>query len=184
MGTVYDTQFKSISSLESMIYENCNFEACDFASQDWSNIKFIDCTFESCNLTLIKVLNSAFQTVRFTDCKMVGLHFEQANRLGFEIHVKSCNLEASCFFQIALKGSSFDQTNLRAVDFSEANLEGVKLTNCDLLETVFDKTGLFKTDFRGSINVQLDPERNKLKTAYFNSYQLEGLLLKYNLKIS
>lgn len=184
MQSIYDTQFKSISKLDGLIYENCSFEGCDFASQDWSTFKFIDCTFESCNITLVKVLNTAFQTVKFVDCKMVGLHFEQANRLGFEIHIKSSNLEASCFYQLALKGSSFDQSNLRAVDFSEANLEAVKLTNCDLVEAVFDRTGLFKTDFRGSINVQLDPERNKLKNAHFNANQLEGLLLKYNLKIS
>ena len=184
MSSVYDTQFKSINQLEAQIYELCVFENCDFSSADFSGMKFIDCTFLNCNLSLVKILHTAFQNVEFEECKMLGLHFEQANLLGFEIHVKQCNLEASCFYQLNLKGSSFEQSDLRAVDFSESNLEAVKVTACDLFEAVFDRTGLFKTDFRNSVNVQLDPERNKLKAAYFNSYQLVGLLGKYGLKIT
>jgi uncharacterized protein YjbI with pentapeptide repeats len=72
---------------------------------------------------------------------------------------------------------------LLQVDFSEADLTGVIFENCNLENTLFNKTILDKADFQTAYNFSIDPENNKMKKAKFASAGLRGLLDKYDIDI-
>jgi uncharacterized protein YjbI with pentapeptide repeats len=68
-------------------------------------------------------------------------------------------------------------------DFGECDLSEAVFDNCDLARAVFDNTILEKTDFRTAYNFSIDPEHNRVKKAKFSISGLQGLLLKYDIKI-
>jgi hypothetical protein len=53
------------------------------------------------------------------------------------------------------------------VSFSQTNLTGSVFDECDLLETVFNRTDLTSVNFTTAYNYILDPELNALKKASF-----------------
>lgn len=181
---ISDQVFRQLITLEASEYEQCEFIQCDLSNADFAGVKFIDCRFIECNLSLVNMRNTALRTVIFEQCKMLGVHFEQANSLGFDCHFVQCNLEASCFYQLNMKGASLEGCELKMVDFTETNLEKAKLISCNLLDTVFDKTNLTNVDFRYATNLLLDPEQNKIRGAQFDKEQLVGLLMKYKIRVS
>jgi uncharacterized protein YjbI with pentapeptide repeats len=69
------------------------------------------------------------------------------------------------------------------VDFERANLQQALFKKTNLLNARFVQCNLEGCDFRSSINIQLDPEVNRMKKSKFGPEQLPGLLLKYQLII-
>jgi len=69
------------------------------------------------------------------------------------------------------------------VDFERANLQQAVFRKANLLNARFIQSNLEGCDFRSSINIQLDPEANRMKKSKFGREQLPGLLLKYQLAI-
>lgn len=176
-------QFVKISELPIGEYEQCTFDNCNFSEVDFTSFKFIDCYFRDCNLSLAKLNNTALRGVKFESCKLVGLHFENANSFGMDIHFKKCNLESSCFHGLSLKGMNVIQCQLRFVDFSQANLERTLFKGSDLTDAVFDRTRLSKSDFRSAFGIVLDPTRNNIIGARFDKEQLPGLLVNYKILV-
>ena len=120
---------------------------------------------------------------KFRDCKMLGLHFEHCNTLGFECSFQGCNLTHSSFFGLKIKKTLFSNTLLYECDFANADLSDAVFEKCDLSGTVFENTTLEKADLRTAYNYSIDPELNMLKKAIFGLSGLAGLLNKYNLEI-
>jgi len=164
-------------------YEMCTFSNCVFSKSSLSNFTFTECTFENCDLSLAKIDNTAFKDVTFKDCKLLGLRFEDCNQFLFEVNFESCQLDLSSFYKCAMKGSRFIKCSLKEVDFTESNLTAASFQECNLLGSIFDRTILEKTDFRTAANFAVDPEINQMRKALFSRKELEGLLLKYDLKI-
>jgi len=106
-----DNNFQNIDfSLESMPhrdFEDCSFSFCNFAGLDLSGIKFVNYEFYDCNLSLCNINGTAFRQVHFRQCKMVGLHFENANPMGLQMKFNQCNLMHASFFQVILKKTVF-----------------------------------------------------------------------------
>lgn len=115
---------------------------------------------------------------------MLGIDFENCNNFSFEVSFESCLLNHSTFFQVNLKNTKFTKTKLQEVDFTEADLSGSSFNNCDLQRAVFGRTNLGKVDFRTAENFTIDPEENRVKGALFSRHNLDGLLMKYQIKIS
>ncbi len=164
-------------------YDNCLFEDCVFANTNISDSAFSDCEFKNCDLSLVKLINTSFKDVRFTNCKLLGLHFNECNKFGFEIDFSSCLLNLSSFYKMNLKNLKFINCTLHEVDFTEANLSDLVLENCDLSGALFDNTILEKTDFRSSFSYAIDPEKNRIKKAKFSMSGVIGLLSKYDIVI-
>jgi uncharacterized protein YjbI with pentapeptide repeats len=82
-----------------------------------------------------------------------------------------------------LKKTVFTNCNLEGVDFTEADLSEAVFQNCDLKNAIFDRTQLEKADLSTAFNLQLDPERNRLKNAKFSMEGALELLSKYQIKI-
>ena len=180
-------QYKNLSKhsviLEKAEYENCHFEECDLSDQDFKDFKFIDCVFKDCNLSLVNLTNTSIQNTRFINCKMLGLRFDYCNNFNLSFSFDKCTLHHSSFYAKKLKKIVFENSVLHEVDFTDADISESKILNCDLLNANFENTNLEKVDFRESINIQLDPDINKIKNAIFNIETLPGLLTKYNIKI-
>ena len=171
------------TKLEKAEYENCSFEECDFSEQDFKDFKFIDCKFDNCNLSLANLTNTSIQETHFRSCKMLGLRFDYCNNFNLSFHFDTCTLNHSSFYAKKVKKTNFQNSALHEVDFTDADFAESVFLNCDLLNAHFENSNLEKVDFRESINIQLDPDINKIKNAIFNIETLPGLLSKYSIKI-
>ena len=127
--------------------------------------------------------NACFRDVLFKDCKLMGLRFDDIDDFLFQVSFNGCNLHLSSFYQKNLSNTKFVHCNLEGVDFSEVNLLEAIFEQCNLRNAIFDSTNLEKVDFSTSYNIQMDPDRNKLKSAKFSTDGALGLLAKYKIKI-
>ena len=164
-------------------YESCTFIDCNFSNIDLSACNFTDCDFKGCNLGMAKLSNTVLNDVRFSDCKLLGLHFEDANKVIFAVSFKKCQLNLSCFYQLKLKKTKFQDCQLLEVDFSEADLTESVFDQCNFQGAVFDNTILEKADLSSSINFSINPNQNKIKQAKFSRTELAGLLDIFQIKI-
>ena len=165
-------------------YEQCSFNGCDFSSGTLADYKFVDCVFIDCNLSLTKLTGTAFRDCTFQGCKLLGLHFDSCNPVGFAVKFESCLLNHASFYALSIKQTNFAKSSLIEVDFSEADLTGSQFDSCDLLGAVFDRTNLEQVDFTTAANFTIDPETNKIRKAKFSSQNLIGLVSKFGIIVS
>jgi uncharacterized protein YjbI with pentapeptide repeats len=114
---------------------------------------------------------------------MLGIHLKDSRSLSCHAHVSNSVLDYSSFFERNIKKFQFEQCSLQHVDFERANLQQALFKKTNLLNARFVQCNLEGCDFRSSINIQLDPEVNRMKKSKFGPEQLPGLLLKYQLII-
>ncbi len=183
--TNYDLEFNKLNALPSGVttFDNCGFINCDFSEQDLSNINFIECAFEQCNLSLTALDNTKFNSVSFSACKLMGMRFDTCNPFGFAIHCSDCVLNHSVFYNTALSQSSFKNCKLVESDFTDCNAEKTVITDCDLAGAIFENCNFYKVNFKGTVNLILNPETNNIKEASFSLECLPGLLAHLNIHI-
>ena len=170
--------------LDAGTYEECVFRNCSFQNADLWDYRFIDCRFESCDISMASLHHSVFNQVDFSGCKMLGISFPQAERLGFSVSFEDCQLAHCSFEKMKLRKTKFIRCQMQQVDFSEADLAQSDFSGSDLSDSVFDQCNLEQVDFREAVGFNIDPERNKMKKAKFRSDMLAGLLGKYRLQIT
>jgi len=164
-------------------YEGCTFKNCNLGSNDLSSFIFIDCTFVNSNVSLAKIHKTAFRKVHFKECKIHGLHFEDANDFLFELSFDYCSLDLSSFYKMKLKKTQFNHSQMHEIDFSESDLSQSVFNHCDLQGAIFNQCNLEKADFSEAYNYSIDPRRNKLKQAKFSKEGLAGLLDAFEIKV-
>lgn len=169
--------------LEIAEYEYCSFTNCSFSNSILSEIKFLECEFVDCNFSNADLANVSFQDVKFKNCKMLGLQFDSCNQFGFAANFDSCQLDHCGFFKMKLNRTFFKNSQLKGVDFTEADLKNSKLSDCNLLDAIFQRTNLEMADLRNAINYTIDPEQNRIKGAKFSLPEVIGLLDKYRILI-
>ncbi|WP_164112763.1 MULTISPECIES: pentapeptide repeat-containing protein [Sphingobacterium] len=173
----------SDKALRNREFIRCHFIGCDFSKSDLRTNDFEDCKFETCNLSMVNLQGVGLRNIIFKDCKIMGVDFSSLNKFMFSFSFDNCQLDYSIFYGANLKKMRFLKCSLHEVDFSEADLSASVFADCDLLGATFVGTNVEKVDFRTSTNVILDLDLNKVKKAKFMIYQLELLLLKYDLAI-
>jgi uncharacterized protein YjbI with pentapeptide repeats len=164
-------------------YENCTFTNCDFSNSDFSDLNFIECEFKGCNLSLTKLINTSFKETKFINCKLLGLHFEDCNKLIFSFEFDGCTLDLCSYNKLNLKKTRFRNSKVTEVDFTETDLRDSSFINCDLQRTIFKNTNLEGVDFRTSFNYSIDPYLNRIKKAKFSLSGITGLLDKFDIEI-
>ncbi len=164
-------------------YEGCVFKGCTFSGVNLSGFTFIETEFISCDLSNAQISQASFQDVIFKDCKMLGLQFDQCNHFGFAVNFHHCLLNHSSFYEVKLNKSMFAGCQLNEVDFTSADVGKIVLKDCDLNGAIFDSSNLEKADLRGSVNYSIDPDRNRIKGAFFSMPEVLGLLDKYGVKV-
>ncbi|WP_018343475.1 pentapeptide repeat-containing protein [Cytophaga aurantiaca] len=167
--------------LEESEYDNQLFLNCDFTNAKLNGVEFIDCIFDNCNLSNASLDGAALKTCTFNACKMLGLSFSQTRDFGFEIHAVECNLSFASFDKKKLYKSTFKQCNMEGVNFTQADLSKSKLSDCNLLDALFNTTNLSGVDFRTNVSFLIHPEANNIKKARFQSQDLHRLLAGYNI---
>lgn len=174
----------SEKALRNKEFYNCKFIGCNFTKSDLRGNSFEDCIFKDCNFSMTEIEGVGFRNILFTGSKILGIDFTRCNKFMFSFRFENCIIDYCTFFGTKLKKTHFIKCSLKETDFSEADLSSVEFTNTDLTGAKFSNTMLEKANFRSATNFTIDPEFNKLKKAKFSSFQLEGLLYKYQLDIS
>ena len=169
---------------KSMQFEYCTFKNCDFTSYNLSGFSFLECQFQDCDLSRIELIDCSFKQVNFKDCKLMGLRFDQCNPLLLEMSFENCILDYSSFYKLNLSEASLANCSCKDCDFTQTNMSAADLNGADLLGSTFDGTDLQKANFHNATGLLLDPEKNNIKGAQFNSGHLPGLLQKYGIVIS
>jgi uncharacterized protein YjbI with pentapeptide repeats len=164
-------------------YESCTFIDCNFSNIDLSACNFTDCDFKGCNMGMVKLSNTVMNNVLFVECKLLGLHFEDCNKVLLAISFKKCHLNLSCFYQLKMKKTKFIECQLQEVDFTETDLTESLFEQCDFQSTIFDNTILEKADLSGSYNFSINPNQNRIKQAKFSRTELAGLLDSFHINI-
>lgn len=170
-------------SLVGTIYDDCQFDNCDFSELELLKVEFIDCLIKNCNFSNVKFSESGLKEVRFSNCKFTGAHLQHLNPFLLEMSFHQCNFEYASFYKLACPNTHFVGCNFTQTDFSEAELNNAHFDNCNLSEAIFDRTNLEKADFKTSYNFRIDPNQNWIKGAIFSKETLGGLLTKYRIKI-
>lgn len=183
----YDLQFDkkdfSADKFERGEYEECRFLHCNFSGADLSQVYFSDCEFVGCNFSMTKLGGTTFSGIQFRDCKLMGLHFEECNRIVFVVAFENCILNFSSFFQLKVRKTVFKNCTLEQTDFTESDLTQSSFLHCNLDRAVFDNSIVEKVDFSTAYNFTINPERNKIKKARFSRDGLSGLLSAYDIVI-
>src|SRR5699024_615887 len=79
-------------------YENCRFNNCNFEYSNLSSVKFIDCEFNDCNFSRTKISATLFRDVKFKNCKLLGLLFEDCDKLLLSMNFEDCQLNLASFY--------------------------------------------------------------------------------------
>jgi uncharacterized protein YjbI with pentapeptide repeats len=132
---------------------------------------------------LAKIKNTAFQDAQFIDCKLLGLHFDDCNKLGLSLSFVNCQLNLTSFYKLNLKNRKFSNCNLQEADFTGADLSNSAFDNCELSGAHFEGSILEKVDFRTAFGYAFDPELNRVQKAKFSLDGIPGLLQKYQIDI-
>lgn len=171
-------------SVEALIgdhFEQITFVQCTF--RDLSGIDFIDCVFQDCNLSNAPAKNCKISDVAFINCKLTGINFSESKDFAFAARFDNCILDYVIFEKKKLNKSAFNNCKVHGADFSNADLSKCKFHNCDFWDAVFENTNLAGVDFSSSKNFTIDPTSNNIRKAKFLSYDLAGLLTKFDIII-
>lgn len=165
-------------------YSNCTFRNCDFGKFNFSSFRFLDCQFQDCNLSLANLSNTTLNGILFKSCKMMGLQFQHCNDFGLDLNFVDCILDHSSFYQVRIPKSHWKNSQFKDADFGESDLSSSKLIHCNFAGATFLRTNLEHADLSQSYAIAIDPEVNRIKGAIFELEELQGLLLKYKIKIA
>lgn len=182
-----DRKFENLQSAELPSqpgdYEDCIFSACDFSNSDLSDFVFIECTFQNCNLSLTKLVNTSFRETSFINSKLLGLRFDDCNKLIISFDFDRCHIELASFNQLKISRTRFKNSLIAEVDFTGTDLSHALFADCDLQRTVFHDTNLEGADLRTSFNYSIDPMNNRIKKARFSLMGIAGLLDRFDIEI-
>lgn len=164
-------------------FEKCIFKNCHFSQVNFIGVTFVDCVFQNCHFDQAKINHTAWRTVEFTECSMIDVNFAMSDKLIFEIRFFHCRLDFSKFYALKLRDTVFEKCSLISVDFMQTDLSKTLFDDCDLYQAEFEQAQLYQADFRSSRNYSINPEKTKLKGAYFSLPEAKGLLKKYDIVI-
>jgi fluoroquinolone resistance protein len=97
--------------------------------------------------------------VAFRDCKMTGVDWTVAQRLGV-VSFESCVLDECAFVRLDLRNVPMRRCRLRGAVFAESDLSGADFTGADLTGTQFLRTKLVGADLRGARGYAIHPVEN------------------------
>ncbi len=143
-------------------FERCTFVRCDFGEARFEDCRFDDCRFERCDLSNCKVPRTAFRGVEFDACKVMGVDWQQAVKLLFEVAFVDSELSYCTFVGHRLRGLRVHESRARDVDFSGCDLKRATFTRSDLAGARFERSDLRGADLSEATHVALDPARNRL----------------------
>jgi fluoroquinolone resistance protein len=153
--------------LQKMSISEKEFQSCGFRGMRWSegivsNCTFANCTFDNCDLSLVRLYNSAFYGAAFVDCKLMGVNWADARRVG-DMSFQQCILDYSSFVGTDFRKTAFSNSRIVVANFTEANLSECDFAGCDLSGSRFLRTNLSRADLSTATGFVLNPIDNNVK---------------------
>jgi fluoroquinolone resistance protein len=182
-----DTTFDKLTCTDTTFhhkeFQDCVFRNCNFSGSQFTRSKFIDCAFEECNLSMTGFDTSTLNGVIFKGCKLLAVNFSKCEDFLFGVGFENCILDYGSFAGKKMVKTRFKRSTLKEVSFSGSILTGSVFDECDMSETVFNRTDLSAVNFSTAYNFIIDPELNILKKATFAISGLQGLLMRHGIKV-
>jgi fluoroquinolone resistance protein len=163
--------------------DRCVFSGCLLSGSAFSGAELTDCDFIDCNLKNIVLKQASVRNLKFIDCAINGVDFGACNNFMFSVSFERCTMDYAGFSKLTMRKTVFKDCLIKEANFIETDLAGSSFDGCDLGRTLFDHANLSGVDFRGAINYSLDPESNNIKKARFSHSGIEGLLVKYDIRV-
>lgn len=176
-------KFQSLTALTPGEYENCTFIDCQLPGADLSGFVLDHCQWIYCDLSMAIIKGTSIRENFFDGCKLLGIHFEDANPFSISFHFKVCILNYASFFQMKIPGTKFEGCQMAEVNLEEADLRRSGFRECHLLNASFDYARLEEADFRTAYDFRINPVRCKLQGALFSRNNLEGLLNQFGIRM-
>jgi len=162
--------------LEGHTFEGCVFVSCHFGEAPLAGVSFISTEFVRCEFLLTKLAGATLNGVTFRECKLVGLHFTECNRFGFQPAFEGCLIDQCVFQKNTWKKGRFTGSRLRQTDFLDCGLREACFDDTTFEEVRVDGCDLERADFRRAAGYALDPARNRLAKARFSLPEAESFL--------
>lgn len=188
-GKYFNQVFDNVNLENHEIFENIEFEKCEFTSCNLSgsgfkNCKFLDCNFTKNNLSNLQISGSIFNGNNFYESKLLGIDFAKSSqRLGFSSNFYNCILDLCNFSQMDLKVIIIQNCSCREVYFCDTNLTKASLTGNDFDGATFHKTNFTKANLEGAKNYKINPFDNTLNQAKFNLPEAISILETLEIKL-
>lgn len=106
--------------LENVEFKSCRFKNVEFQNIDSKGLEFTDVSFEHCDLSNMNFYNTRFYSVHFISCKIMGTLFVNAS----------------------LRHILFEDCMGKFANFSGATMDFCEVSNCLLIESVWNETEL------------------------------------------
>ncbi len=165
-------------------FDKCSFSGCDFSQTEFRDCIFTDCTFTDCNLSMCLLTGSTVHNASFNRCKLLGIRFDHCNPILFSPRFEHSGLDYSWFTNLKMPRTMFTGCSLKSVNFSGCDLHDSDFADADLQGAIFDGTDLSGADMASASGFVIDPENNRLAKARFSLNNLDGLLARYEIKIT
>lgn len=183
MEEYYDTTFDNLQTIP-----KAEFEACTFLNGEWTaayldNRAFLECTFTDCNLSNANLAHTRLQDTHFSGCKFTGVNFSPADPFLLTMNFENCTLESAVFENMDLSRSTFKGCRMQGATFVNCDLRKLNFDSCDLQGCSFEDCDLREADLSTAINLDIDPEKNRLAKARFSTQNLAGLLKKHDIVV-
>ncbi|MFC1921597.1 pentapeptide repeat-containing protein [Chloroflexota bacterium] len=162
-------------TVESRVFEECEFNNCSFIDCTFEKCRFLDCTFNECDLSNIIPMNCEFREVEFTKCKAIGIDWTRSEKLK-ELNFSECLINYSNFRLLKLPDIKMTKCEAKEMDFIETDLSNGDFRNTDFEKTMFFKTNLTSADFTRATNYFIDVKTNTLKKTRFSLPEAMSLL--------
>lgn len=167
----YNEKFTRLSfsseTIETKVFEECEFNCCTFINCKFEKCKFLNCKFNECILSAIDPSNSRFIEVNFSGSKVIGFDWTKSAKVdGLEF--VDCQINYSNFKLLKLPEIRIVNCEAREVDFIETDMSNGNFKNTDFDKSRFFKTDLSDADFSGARNYFIDVRNNILKKTRFS----------------
>jgi fluoroquinolone resistance protein len=142
----------------------CTLKGAKLAETRWSRARLEACTFEGCDLSRASPKGLVARAVTFVDCRLMGIEWTELGSFP-ELAFSGCDLRYASFVTLVLRKLLFRNCDLRDAQLVEVDLAGATFENCRLAGARFDRCDLRNASFADSVDLVLEPQRNKVAGA-------------------
>ena len=142
-GLCVEDVSKQNLSVNSCLFTNCGFIACNYRKSQFS-----DGVFKNCDLSNINLSGCGFYRVEFIGCKLTGTNFSES--IFNHTTIRDCKGDYVIFSMSKLRNVSFNQCFLRGGGLDNCQFTNVEFEHCNLVEAELHRTSLKGIDLTSS----------------------------------
>ncbi|NQU87666.1 MAG: pentapeptide repeat-containing protein [Mariniphaga sp.] len=149
--------------LQSVIFENSEFNEIIFKDCDLTGSVFFGCKFINCSFS-----ESVLNKCEFHDCAFTKADFKNSQLVKTEMN--NCKLPFLTFSKCNLDWSFLNNYDLREVHFDDISLEGAIIVDCKLFNTKSNIINFGEKHLAKIVNIDFSSELNKSRVIHKNEF--------------